>query len=441
MPPRNLTILMLGVAVCLLCYQRGELNPFARYTAEALEKIDRYAYDDVPGDKLFEAAMQGMVGVLAERGDPHSGFVSVDRKASFDEGFDQQFVGINVRLRPVGDPPRLEIATPLTPDSPARLAGIRPGDVIVAVDGQPIGPLTAEEFNRTVQRVRGKQGTQVDITVERPGAPQPLTFRVTRQLVNIERVLGDVRQDDGTWQFRLASHPTIALVRIAEFGNKTTAEVEQVIAQLVREGIAGVVLDLRHNPGGALDAGVEICELFLRRGQMIVETRNRRGDATAFVARSDGPFATLPLMVLVDGQSASASELVAGCLKDNNRAAVAGQRSYGKGTVQQVIPTQAGRSYLKLTSATFWPPSGRRIHRPIGSDNEPDGDWGIAPSPELQVDMTPEQQAAWYTARLARDNQIAGDPNNPVDEDYHDVVLQAAVASLVEQVESPPVQP
>ncbi len=435
MPRRNITILFTALVVCLLCYQRDENDPFARYTAEAFEKIDRYAYDSVPEQELFAGAMRGMVGVLAERGDPFSGFVAPERKGAFDEEFEQQFVGINVRLKAAGDPPRLTIATPLTRESPARLAGIRAGDVIVAVDGELVGPLTDEEFNRTVGRVRGINGTEVELTVERPGTDKPLTFVIKRQPIDIERVLGDTRTSDGTWTFRVPSDPRIALVRIDEFGNKTTEELQSVLSQLVDDGVQAVALDLRHNPGGALDTGVDICEMFLRKGESIVETRSRKGDRIElFVASRTGQFSQIPLVVLIDGQSASASELVAGCLKDNGRAAVVGQRSFGKGTVQQVIPVQAGNSYLKLTTFSFWPPSGRRIHRPLGQQEAVDGAWGIMPTDGLAVDMTAAEQADWYMARRLRDSHVSDDPNEPLPEDYDDETLDVAVRYLAEQL-------
>ncbi len=437
MPRRNITILFTGLVVCLLCFHRDENDPFARYTAEAFEKIDRYAYVDVPEQELFSGAMQGMVQVLRERGDPFSGFVAPERKSAFDEEFDQQFVGINVRLKAAGDPPRLTVAAPLTLDSPARIAGIRVGDVIVAVDGEAVGPLTDEEYSRTVSRVRGPSGTQVELAVERPDANEPLTFVIKRQPVDIERVLGDTRTSDGTWNFRVPSDPRIALVRIDEFGNKTTDELKKALSQLTGEGVKAIVLDLRHNPGGALDTGVDICEMFLRKGEPIVETRSGKGDRVELtVASHTGKFAKIPLTVLIDGQSASASELVAGCLKDNNRATIVGQQSYGKGTVQQVIPVQAGNSYLKLTTFTFWPPSKRRIHRPLGEFDATDGDWGITPSEGLSVAMTAEQQAAWHTARRQRDSHVSDDPDDLTPDDYIDEVLDVAVRRLSEQLDN-----
>jgi carboxyl-terminal processing protease len=193
----------------------------------------------------------------------------------------------------------------------------------------------------------------------------------------------------------------VAHVRITLFGDRTAEELTEVLDQLLSDGVQAIVLDLRDNAGGVLDAAVTVCDLFLPEKLEIVETRGKNAVLRKrYETTGTGKFLELPIAVIVNQESASAAEIVAACLQDHGRAVVVGERSYGKGTVQQVIPL-AGKSLLKLTWASFWRPSGINIHRMAGTQD--DGQWGVVPDAGFERKLTPEQYAAYRKYRSQRD--------------------------------------
>jgi carboxyl-terminal processing protease len=228
-------------------------------------------------------------------------------------------------------------------------------------------------------------------------------------------------------------------VRIRAFGDLTAEEVAETFHQLTADGARAVMLDLRDNSGGTLDAAVDICSLLLPAGKLIVETRGRDGAARQRrVTEREGLFTTVPLAVLVNQHSASAAEIVAAALQDHERAIVVGQRTYGKGTVQQLIPTQSGKSTLQLTWASFWRPSGENIHRM--QDAPADGKWGVRPDPGFEVPLTDEEYALYEKYRGQRDIVglgplaelaiLGGDADEGVPADFVDRQLVRAVEGL-----------
>lgn len=412
MSRRNLTLLIAGIVFCWLCFLRGEQDPYARYTLEGYEKIDRYALDDVPDRELFQGAMRGMVEVLRERGDPHSSFTDETHTRLFLQDIAQEIGGIGVRLRFAGDPPQLEVAGPPVPDKPAALAGILQGDRILAIDGESTDGLTAKDFDEVLNTMRGKPGAALELTLLRDEADEPITVKLIREKITLDSVRGDVLLADQTWQYLLDEDSRIALVRLLSFGAKSVSELEALLPNLQAKGMQGLILDLRGNPGGALDAAVETCELFLPKDKLVVEIRNRTAYRQEFTDRT-GPYVDLPLVVLVDRNSASASEIVAGCLQDYDRAVVVGERSFGKGTVQELIHMQGGRTRLKLTMASFWRPSGKNIHRK-GDDRKASlatgGDWGVSPDGGYDVEQSDEDYVRWAKGRFLRDVTPLGGP-------------------------------
>ena len=255
-------------------------------------------------------------------------------------------------------------------------------------------------------------------------------------MIVVDSILGDRRTAEGGWEFRLADNPDIAHVRITAFGNKTPEELAHVLTKLKDEGVKGVVLDLRDNPGGALDAAVAICDMFLPANLPIVETRGRDGAVRArYTTSGKGAFQKLPLALLVNQNSASASEIVAACLQDHHRAAIVGQRSYGKGTVQQLIPIESGQSLLKLTAASYWRPSGKNIHR-RPSDADAD-DWGVSPDTDLAVPLDDKQYEAYTKYRDDRDLAPPSQSGDSTAEaPFADLPLQKAVEYLAAQIKA-----
>jgi carboxyl-terminal processing protease len=210
--------------------------------------------------------------------------------------------------------------------------------------------------------------------------------RLQRRNILIESVVGDYRDGDNRWVYRLKDHPEIAYLRVSSFGEKTAMEIRGAIEGL-GEGVTGLILDVRGNAGGLLNAAVEVCDDFLEEGR-IVTIKRRGGEIDTEFEAIPGAIVPmgLPMVVLIDGDSASASEVVAACLQDHGRAKLVGVRSFGKGTVQNVLPLQGGRSALKLTTARYYRPNGQNIHR---LDAAPDDDlWGVRPDQGFEVPMS-----------------------------------------------------
>jgi carboxyl-terminal processing protease len=258
--------------------------------------------------------------------------------------------------------------------------------------------------------IRGKIGTSVRLSLERTGQIAPIDLSLTRAEVRVDSVLGDMRKDDDSWVFHLQGHPEIGYIRIGSegfsprggFGDRTAEEIKAALATLDEKKLKGLILDLRFNGGGRLDAAIDVCSQFLPPGEIVVTTRGRDGRILS-EERSSGPgtFRDVPMVVLVNSMSASASEIVAACLQDHHRAAIAGQRSYGKGTVQKVLPVEGNQSVLKLTTATYWRPSNKNIHR--DKDAKESDEWGVVPEKELALALNTADTEKVLNARAERD--------------------------------------
>jgi carboxyl-terminal processing protease len=326
---------------------------------------------------------------------------------------DQQFGGVGLELG-IDDRTRAVTVLAPLPGSPAWRAGIVAGDVIEAIDGTATAGLP---LRTVIGRLRGRPGESVRLRVVSrsptdtldPGAAPTSSSRevaLVRETVKVESVLGDRRRPDGSWQWMLEDEPGIALVRIVSFGEHTAADLDAAIEALDREAagrLRGLVLDLRGNPGGLLGAAVDTCDRFLDEGVIVSTVGRRAGAAEAGVTRRAEPGAALAgvrLAVLVDGLTASAAEIVAACLQDNRRATVVGSRTYGKGTVQSIVPLSDGRSLLKLTTSEYLRPSRANIHRRPGDGD--DAVWGVTPDAGFEITppaATLERTRGWRRAR------------------------------------------
>jgi carboxyl-terminal processing protease len=433
MSRRNLLILLVTIVVSYACYLRGERNPFARYTAEGLDTIKQGSLEAVPNRELFDGAMRGMVGVLHKHGDQHSQYLNEAEANPLRSEIHQQFGGIGVRIGFLGEQHRLAIVAPPDQGTPAARAKLQPGDFILAINDQPTDGIKMSDVLRLV---RGEPGSVLRLKIESPGEPTPRTVDLVREVINTESVLGDRRDKDGSWQFRLESDPQIAVIRITSFGDRTVAEFANVMTKLTADGVRAIVLDLRDNPGGSLDAAVAVCQMLLPAGKTIVETRGREQALLhRYATTADGKFMDVPMAVLVDQNSASAAEIVAACLQDHGRAAVVGQRSYGKGTVQQLLPLETGKSLLKLTWASFWRPSGANIHHAVGAPDN--AKWGVSPDAGHESKLSPEEYKTYLAYREKRDGFGVIDETSHADPDtvaklagFADKPLQLAVEFL-----------
>ncbi len=448
MSRRNMLLLTAAAIISYACYVRAEQNPYARYVAGGYSIIDRWALQNPPDQELFEGAMRGMVEVLKKHGDEHSLFVDEEQRDVFREELTQEFGGVGIRIRQLGEPPLLTIVGPPEPGTPAFRADIRSGDRITALDGKPTEGM---EMLEVLKIMRGKTGDAVVLTIIHQGEEAAQDISLTRAVITLESILGDLRKEDGSWIFRHEHDPRIGTIRITSFGDKTEAELVHSLASLcgtaVEDPIEALVLDVRDNYGGALDAAVGISDLFLRAGLPIVTTRGRNEvSRDRFVSTGSGGYADLPLSILVNHNSASAAEILAACLQDYNRAVVIGQRSYGKGTVQRLVRVESGRSMLKLTSATYWRPSGRNIHRM--RDDDENALWGVSPNEGFAVVLDDEAYLEWRHYRRRRDllgngnhsplaEQIDKQDGKPP-EAYVDEALEKAVRHMQAELDKSP---
>jgi carboxyl-terminal processing protease len=331
-------------------------------------------------------------------GDEHSAYVKAAKKSEFEEELNQEFVGIGIY--PAIDPKtkQLLVLRPL-PDGPAFAAGIRAGDRIVAIEGQSTQGLSLKD---DVERIRGKPGTSVTLTIEHQGAAQPIDLSIVRQVIREDTVQGCSRGADSHWNFLLPGERQIGYLRItgfaeAEQGEKgTAADGRAALERLRKAKVRGLVLDLRDNRGGSLEAAVEICDMLVPQGE-IVTTRGRDGRILrAFHTSGKAAFTGFPVAVLINRATASASEIVAACLQDHQRAIVVGQRSYGKGTVQEVLDMGHPFGAMKLTIATYWRPSGQNINR--RKEDAKDATWGVSPNEGYEVPVADDERehlVAW----------------------------------------------
>jgi carboxyl-terminal processing protease len=276
---------------------------------------------------------------------------------------------------------------------------------------------------------------------------EPVSISLVRSVLTKESIRGDLRDSEGQWQYRLQADPRIGYLRITSFGDKTEAELIRALASLVEQegqpATEALILDVRDNYGGALDAAVGISDMFLRAGLPIVTTRGRdQVERDRFVSTGSGAYSEIPLVVLSNHNSASAAEILAACLQDYGRATVIGERSYGKGTVQRLMRIESGRSLLKLTSATYWRPSEKNIHRMQG-DTEAD-QWGVMPDKGFKITLDKDEYLQLRKYRMRRDllgtgtnSTLAAQIEKEVGalpEDFKDRAFERAVSFLQSQL-------
>ncbi len=313
----------------------------ARLFAEVYERIKREYVDDVDDHALMEKAIRGMVAAL----DPHSAFLDTDEFEEIRLSTMGSYPGVGIEV--VAEDSAVKILRPIE-GSPADQAGLLPGDQIVRIDDADIGA----DLAGAISRMRGASGSVVKLTVLRPATGQTLDFSLRRAKVEVHSVA------------QQSLEPGYGYLRITGFSETTADDVNHAIARLKRDnpgGIKGLVLDLRNNPGGVLEAGVAVADAFLNEG-VIVTADGRTPDARFRMDATPGDVIDgAPLVVLVNGGSASASEIVAGALKDHGRAELIGHKTYGKGSVQTVMPLSHGGA-VKLTTSRYFTPSGASIH-------------------------------------------------------------------------------
>ena len=364
-----------------------ELFAEADRFVEILRLVQKQYVRDVETKELFRDAIDGMLRGL----DPFSNYIPKDELSEFTKSTRGKFGGIGIQIGM-----RRGLLTVISPleDTPAYRAGVQAGDIIGEIDGKSTDGIRIDE---AVKILTGEPGTTVTIKVRHmTGGMEEIS--ITRAMIEVHTVKGARRGDDNEWVYMLDEEKKIGYVRVTSFVENSVADLREALDVLEKGGMKALVLDLRFDPGGILKVAVEMADLFLPEG-VIVKTKGRTTPYWEATARKDGTLPYVPMVVLVNQFSASASEIVSGALQDHHRAIVIGERTFGKGSVQNVIPLRGEESALKLTTSKYYMPSGRNIHRE--DDMTDDDEWGVVP--DIVVPMTPEEYVGMIRARQEAD--------------------------------------
>lgn len=390
---------------------------------DSMEQIEKNYVTKIDRRILFEAAVAGMM----EKLDPYSNYIGPEDISRFNAQVEQEFGGIGIQLGPREDSEPLMVMSPL-PGTPAYRAGVLAGDMITEIDSKPTVGLSQDD---AIKLLKGSPGTTVTITVVHQSSPEPQKIALVREMIHVATVLGEKLLPDGHWDYMLDPEKKIALVRVSSFGRNTTSELQKTMESLQKDGIKGLILDLRFNPGGLLSSAVEISDMFIDSGK-IVSTKGRNTEERTWEARKAGTFSGFPMAVLVNRYSASASEIVSACLQDHNRAVVIGERTWGKGSVQNVIELEDGKSAMKLTTASYHRPSGKNIHR--FPDSKETDEWGVMPNEGYKVEFDNSQMQLYLNNRRERD-RLLKDEAPP--SEFVDTQLQKAVEYINAELAKP----
>ncbi|MFW6108531.1 MAG: S41 family peptidase [bacterium] len=387
-----------------------------------LEQVKRNYVEPVDNETLFYGAYKGMLAEL----DPYSQFMTRQDIEQLTIDTEGEFGGLGIEIT-LDQNRILTVITPIE-DTPAMRSGVLPGDKIVEIEGKSTYNMTLLD---AVKVLRGKPGTKVTITVVHEGSGKREEITITRDVIKVKSIRAAKMVDEGA---------KIGYVRMSNFQKTTADELDQAIKELQGQGMEALILDLRRNPGGLLDSAVDVCDRFIAKG-LIVSTKGRNPKTEhRFEAHEKGTYPDFPLAVLVSNYSASGSEIVAGAVQDHHRGILIGTRTFGKGSVQTILPVNDGAK-LRLTTAKYYTPSGRMIHR--DTDAEEDDPWGIMP--DIKVETTREEQLGllkhWQQEHVEEQNEDNGTqppeaPTPPVGEEeaeaekFVDRTLEAAINAL-----------
>lgn len=319
--------------------QEDRFGPLKRFS-QVLELVETHYVKNVTRQELIDGAIVGMLQQL----DPHSSFLTKEDFKEMQVSTSGEFSGIGIEISVENG--RITVITPID-DTPADKAGLKAGDTIIEIEGQSTQDMTLID---AVQHIRGPKGKPVNLTVLHKGSQKPEKYKILRDTIPIYSVKS-FDMEDG-----------YLLVRLTRFTENTTNELKDAVANFQKSGhtLKGIVLDLRNNPGGLLDQAVSVSDFFLPKGRIVTIKGKREDQRKDYDAKKDAIDPSIPVVVIINAGSASASEIVAGALQDNKRAMLVGDKSFGKGSVQTVIPLNDG-SGIKLTTALYYTPSGRSI--------------------------------------------------------------------------------
>ncbi len=340
-----------------------------RYFRQVLQLVKENYVGDTPADydDLTRAALDGMVGSL----DPHSQFMRADEYQETEEELTNAFGGVGIQVEQMDG--QIVIIAPIA-GTPADRAGLRHGDRLIKIDGKA---LENPSVNKTVRLIRGEPDTEVTLTVYRPSQNRTIDFKIKRERIRLDSVRNSSMGANG-----------IGYLQITQFSERTGEEFAQALTALEEKGMRALVIDLRDNPGGLLDAAIDVCDQFFDKGELIAYTQGRTPESREdFNAEGSHHKRSYPVAILVNGGTASAAEIVSGAMKDTKRAVIVGEKTFGKGSVQSVLELQNGEG-MRLTTARYYTPSGITINQK-----------GIVPQVELEISAEDESKLRLQQSR------------------------------------------
>lgn len=340
-------IILIGLSIFVgmkiqVAQSDDKISEQVRKYNEVLNITSRYYVDDVDSQKLTEEAIKGMLMDL----DPHSVYITPDQLKRVNEDFQGSFEGIGVEFDIIND--TITIVSPIS-GGPSEKLGIQAGDKVVKIDGQNAIKMTREDVPK---KLRGQKGTKVNVTIKRAGTEPPLEFEITRDKIPLYSVDASFMYDN-----------EVGYIKVSKFSATTYDEFVQAMNKLTGQGMKKLLLDLRGNPGGYLDQSFKMASLFIPKGNKIVYTKSRVPEFNEQYDSQGGPYADIPLVVLVNGGSASASEIVSGAVQDWDRGLIVGENTFGKGLVQRQFDLSDGSAF-RVTTARYYTPVGRLIQKP-----------------------------------------------------------------------------
>src|SRR5262245_10536908 len=395
--------------------------------------------EDLDNHKDIDVTLQKMLVHL----DPYTTYVDPETKARFETEYKGEFTGIGVQIRKDNATDMLQVVTPIK-GSPSYRLGLLAGDLISTItrevdsEGNQLDQpevLYTKDMTLTdaVKKILGKAGTKVKLTIQRDGVAKPFQVEITRGRIELESVFGVKRNKDDSWDYWLDKQNKIGYVRLSNFARNTTKDLTDVVVNLRQQGMQGLVLDLRFTPGGLLSAPRQISDLFIDAGPIVSIRRPRRGQEEQMTGRSAGSELDFKMVCLVNGYSASASEIVSACLQDHKRAVIIGERSYGKGSVQNISDFDGGQ--IKITIASFWRPSGKNLNKSSTSGKENE-DWGVRPDKDYALELSRKERED--LAEHLRNTEIIPRRDRPAKEktEFKDRQLDMALKHLCDVVKA-----
>lgn len=377
--------------------------------------------------------------------DAYSTYIDPETKEEFQKGIGGQFTGIGVQVRSDPKSNYLLVVTPIK-GGPAIKAGLEAGDLITEIirdvdrngkklDKTEVTTTKNMRVSDAVKKITGKEGTPVKLKIERKGKKEPFVVEVKRGKVQVETVMGAKRLPSVDWDFIIDKKQKIGYIRLTQFNRTTNGEMLKAMLQLKKEGVKALVLDMRFNPGGLLYSAREVSDMFVDDG-LIVEIRPREGTEKPrrLYGFTDGSYLDFPMVCLVNGGSASGAEIVAACLQDHGRSVVMGSRSFGKGTVQNIM-SLGGNAQMKVTTASFWRPSGVNLNK-SSTDGRDEDDWGVKPNKGFALKLSPSEESQLFNHQ--QETEIIypkGEGQKTINKGFKDRQLNMALDYLRKQMQ------